>query len=65
YRLKGYIELLEIEDLEEKNKKIKEDIEKLLKNREILIQYNNNRILNVIKGKWERYTFVDYYANLF
>lgn len=64
YRLKEYIKFLEIDDSEEKNKKFKADIEKLLKNRETLIQYNNNRILNVIRGKWEQYTFIDYYGTL-
>ncbi|MGL5580247.1 MAG: hypothetical protein ACRDCE_04710 [Cetobacterium sp.] len=64
YRLKEYIKFLKIEDSEEKNKKFKEDIEKILKNREILVQYNNNRVLNLIKGKWEQYTFVDYYGTL-
>ncbi|MGL5543835.1 MAG: hypothetical protein ACRDB6_01870, partial [Cetobacterium sp.] len=61
YRLKEYIKFLGIDDSEEKNKKFKADIEKLLKNRETLIQYNNNRVLNVIRGKWEQYTFIDYY----
>ncbi|MGL5624515.1 hypothetical protein [Cetobacterium sp.] len=64
YRLKEYIKFLKIEDSEEKNKKFKDDIEKILKNREILVQYNNNRVLNLIKGKWEQYTFVDYYGTL-
>lgn len=64
YRLKEYIKFLKIEDSEEKNKKFKDDIEKILKNREILVQYNNNRVLNFIKGKWEQYTFVDYYGTL-
>ena len=64
YRLKEYIKFLNLKTLEEINKKFKEDIEKLIKNREILIQYNNNRVLNVIKGKWEDYTFIDYYATL-
>lgn len=64
YRLKEYIKFLNLKTLEEINKKFKEDIKKLTKNREILIQYNNSRILNVIKGKWEDYTFVDYYATL-
>lgn len=64
YRLKEYIKFLNIKTLEEINKKFKEDIEKLIKNREILIQYNNSRVLNVVKGKWEQYTFVDYYGTL-
>lgn len=64
YRLKEYIKFLNLKTLEEINKKFKEDIEKLTKNREILIQYNNSRILNVIKGKWEDYTFIDYYVTL-
>lgn len=64
YRLKEYIKFLNIKTLEEINKKFKEDIEKLIKNREILIQYNNSRVLNVIKGKWEQYTFIDYYGTL-
>ncbi len=64
YRLKEYIKFLNLKTLEEINKKFKEDIEKLTKNREILIQYNKSRILNVIKGKWEDYTFIDYYATL-
>ena len=64
YRLKEYIKFLNIKTLEEINKKFKEDIEKLIKNREILIQYNNSRVLNVVKGKWEQYTFIDYYGTL-
>lgn len=64
YHLKEYTKFLGLELREEKNKKFQEDIEKLIKNREILIQYNNNRVLNVIKGKWEQYTFVDYYGTL-
>ncbi|MHA4989931.1 hypothetical protein [Cetobacterium somerae] len=64
YRLKEYIKFLNIKTLEEINKKFKEDIEKLIKNREILIQYNNSRVLNIVKGKWEQYTFVDYYGTL-
>lgn len=64
YRLKEYIKFLDIKTLEEINKKFKEDIEKLIKNREILIQYNNSRVLNVVKGKWEQYTFIDYYGTL-
>ncbi|MGL5278570.1 MAG: hypothetical protein ACRC8M_05725 [Cetobacterium sp.] len=64
YRLKEYIKFLNIKTLEEVNKKFKEDIEKLIKNREILIQYNNSRVLNVVKGKWEQYTFIDYYGTL-
>ncbi|MGL6066323.1 MAG: hypothetical protein ACRC0R_04525 [Cetobacterium sp.] len=64
FRLKEYTKYLNLHDSESKNKKFKEDIEKLIKNREILVQYNNARILNVIKGKWEEYTFVDYYATL-
>lgn len=64
YRLKEYIKFLNLKTLEEINKKFEKDIEKLIKNREILIQYNNSRVLNVIKGKWEDYTFIDYYATL-
>lgn len=64
YRLKEYIKFLNLKTLEEINKKFEKDIEKLIKNREILIQYNNSRVLNVIKGKWEDYTFIDYYAIL-
>lgn len=64
YRLKEYLKFLNIKTLEEINKKFKEDIEKLIKNREILIQYNNSRVLNVVKGKWEQYTFIDYYGTL-
>lgn len=64
YHLKEYIKFLDLKTLEEINKKFKEDIEKLIKNREILIQYNNNRVLTVVKGKWEEYTFIDYYATL-
>ena len=64
YHLKEYAKFLNLNTLQDENKKFQEDIEKLIKNREILIQYNNNRILNVIRGKWEQYTFVDYYGTL-
>lgn len=64
YHLKEYIKFLDLKTLEEINKKFREDIEKLIKNREILIQYNNNRVLTAVKGKWEGYTFIDYYATL-
>ncbi|MDX8336040.1 MULTISPECIES: hypothetical protein [Cetobacterium] len=64
YKLKGYSKYLNLNTLDEQNNKFKEDIEKLIKNREILVQYNNKRVLNVIKGKWEEYTFVDYYSSM-
>ncbi|MGL5356982.1 MAG: hypothetical protein ACRDAQ_10670 [Cetobacterium sp.] len=64
YRLKEYSKLMGILNLDEKNNKFRDDIEKLIKNREILVQYNNNRVLNIIKGKWENYTFVDFYSSL-
>lgn len=64
YHLKEYTKFLNLKKLDDENIKFQEDIEKLIKNKEILIQYNNNRVLNVIRGKWEQYTFVDYYATL-
>lgn len=64
FKLKEYANFLHITDVDEKNKRFIEDIERLIKNREILIQYNNNRIFNIVKGKWDRYTFIDYYASL-
>lgn len=64
HKLKEYVKSLNLKTYKDKNLKFKNDIEELIKNREVLIQYNNSRILNLIRGKWEHYTFVDYYANL-
>lgn len=41
---------------------LKKELEYLTSNKEIKIIYNNKRVLNVIKGAWKRYTFIDYYT---
>lgn len=43
---------------------LKEELYSLSRDRETRIEYNTLRILNIIRGAWGKYTFIDYYAYL-
>lgn len=62
YKLRKFIESLGIKDRDKIDKKIRLEIIKLLTNKEVIIEYNNKRILNYVREKWNRYTFIDFFV---
>jgi hypothetical protein len=43
---------------------LKEELLKFSKDPDIKVEYNALRILNLVRGAWEKYTFIDYYAHI-
>ena len=43
---------------------LKEELLKFAKDPDIRIEYNALRILNLVRGVWEKYTFIDYYVHI-
>lgn len=63
-KLKEYIKSLDIENKELIDLKLDNDFKAFANQEDIILDYNNKRVFNLIRGIWGSYTFVDYCSDL-